>query len=237
MAFCNRLKIPDTSTTRPWLRRTLALFFVALSWSAALAHAQEPVRAIKLSEAQKRVITSGGVSVDMKQLDTVNRGEVVGLVKAPISEVWPVITDCGKYEEWRDSIVDTGVVRKESDTVLVCKGTARVPFPASNRHGHFRVTNLPSTVAGIAGFTSAFKYIEGSGNLSDMFGYWLLQPYEGNEEYTVIKYVLNVDIGGWLPDFLVRWASRRVLPDTIHGVRMVVGKNRGEKLKKPTFWE
>ncbi len=222
-----------------------ALFAVLLCFSFATADANAQakqkttikVEPLTLNAAQKRVLASGGVHVDVKKTGEVNSGTVIGLVKAPVSEIAPIVAACGKYSDWRDSILNTGVIKTESATVVVCKGTAKVPFPASNRDGHFRVENKDAKIGGVDSFTSVYGYIENTGNLNDMYGYWLLQPFDGNPEYTVVKHILNVDIGGWLPDFLVRWATRNVLPDTIYGVRMRHAQlHKIKGLKSPTYW-
>lgn len=237
---------PSQTMHHASLLRLLTCAFAALlcfTFIAAESQAQSKVKTtikvepLSLTGAQKRVLASGGVHIEIKKSGGANIGTVIGLVKAPVSEIAPIVADCGKYSDWRDSLLNTSVVKKESASVLVCKGTAKVPFPASNRNGHFRVENKNETVADVASFTSVYGYIEGTGNLEDMFGYWLLQPFDGNPEYTVIKHILSVDIGGWLPDFLVRWATSRVLPDTIYGVRMRHAQlHKIKGLKKPTYW-
>ncbi len=247
------LSLDTQSSTKSatMLRFPLARLFTGLlaallcfSFAASEAQAQSKVKTtikvepLSLTPAQKRVLASGGVHVDVKKSGNANIGTVIGLVKAPVSEIAPLVADCGKYSDWRESLLNTSVVTRESSSVLVCKGTAKVPFPASNRNGHFRVENKNEKVGGVDSFTSVYGYIEGTGNLEDMFGYWLLQPFDGNPEYTVIKHILSVDIGGWIPDFLIRWATSRVLPDTIYGVRMYHAQIHGIKgLKKPTYWE
>lgn len=235
--------VPRTAASFTRLFSCLFAVLLCFSFVAVDAHAQAKqkttakVEPLNLTPAQKRVLASGGVHVDVKKSGGVNSGLVIGLVKAPVSEIAPIVAACGKYADWRDSLLNTGVIKTESSTVVICKGTAKVPFPASNRNGHFRVENKDAKIDGIDSFTSVYGYIEGSGNLNDMYGYWLLQPFDGNPEYTVIKHILNVDIGGWLPDFLVRWATSRVLPDTIYGVRMRHAQlHKIKGLKSPTYW-
>jgi hypothetical protein len=213
---------------------TLGCLFVA---STAAAQTVEQATPIKLSDAQRRVLATGEAIVTLEQAAAVNRGVVVGVIKAPVEDVWPIVSDCGKYAEWRDSIKDTGVIRRESASVLVCKGTAVVPFPARNRYGHFRVYNRKQTVGGIESYVSTYSYLPDSGNMNDMFGYWLVQPWGEAGEHSIVKFVLNVDIGGWLPDFLVRWATGRTLPDTLYGIRMRHAQHKKIKgLSAPMYW-
>lgn len=224
------------STRIPAALIALCVLAVMVLGSATFVFAQEQPTAIRLSDAQKKTLHKGEVITRMSQSESVNRGEVIGIIQAPVEELWPIIQDCGSYANWRDAITDTGVLERQGWSNLVCKGTAKVPFPARDRNGNFRVINNQRTVAGVASHVSTYKYIEDSGNLNDMHGYWLLQPYGPNGEHTLLKFVLNVDIGGWLPDFLVRWATRRVLPDTVMGLREHHGNLKGRRLSSPNFW-
>lgn len=216
----------------------IALAFVSV-FAIAEASAQtiEPTKPINLTDAQKRLLAAGQSVVTLEQAQAVNRGVVIGVIKAPVEEVWPIVSECGKYADWREVLKDTAVIRRESATKIVCKGTAVVPFPARNRNGHFLVHNRKQVVGGIESYVSTYSYLPGSGNLGDMFGYWLVQPWGADNEHSIVKFVLNVDIGGWLPDFLVRWATGRTLPDTIYGIRKHHAKLKSIKgLKGPLYW-
>lgn len=219
-------------------RHPLALLLVsALTFSAFTpAFASETPEPIRLSGPQRAKLHTGEVHVELQEGEN-NRGLVVGIIQAPVDDVIPLIARCWEYDNWREAIIDTGLERRESEEVVVCSGTAVVPFPARNRDGHFRVYNRQARVGGVDSFVSNFDYIEGSGSLEDMFGYWILHPYGPNDEHTLIKHVLNVDIGGFLPGFLVRWATRRILPDTIFGIREFLSKRDGKNLSSPEFWQ
>lgn len=193
-----------------------ALLTVALLPSGA--RAQEAVTPFALNESQRRQIQTDQVLVQVTA-GRINRGEAVGVVRAPIEEVWPIVEDCGKYDDWRDVIKDTAVLRRESASTVICKGTTILPFPAQNRHGHFRVKNVRTKIGGADAYLSTFHYLKGSGNVEEMYGYWLLQSWGAAGEHTIVKHVMNVDMGGFVPDFLVRWASNSIMPSMITGIR------------------
>jgi hypothetical protein len=227
---------PGHRLMRQGLYATLLTVLLVAVGLSSTALAQEQPTAIRINDAQRKILHSGDVITRLSQSESVNRGEVIGIIQAPMDEVWPIIQDCGSYATWREAITDTGVLERQGWSNLICKGTAKVPFPARDRHGNFRVLNNGRNVAGIDSLVSTYKYIEDSGNLNDMHGYWLLQPYGPEGEHTLLKFVLNVDIGGWLPDFLVRWATRRVLPDTVMGLRRHHAQLKGRSVQGPTFW-
>ena len=213
------------------LAALIALLFLLVAPSAL---AQETPERPELNASKKAQIHQGEVHIELDQGESVNRGVVVGIIQHHVNDVIPLVARCWEYAEWRDSLRDTGLEARNDDENVVCSGTAKVPFPARDRRGHFEVYNRVTEMGGQQVFVSTFDYIEGSGNLDDMFGYWVLEPYGTNGEHTLLKHVLNVDIGGWLPDFLVRWANRRTLPGTILGIREQLDENG---LSEPLFWQ
>lgn len=213
----NSLHFDLSALTLP--RATAIAMGLAVLLIGSTVAAQSTPRPADLSNSQRSKIHSGEVIVELEQGETINRGTVIGIVQEHVNDVIPLVARCWEYGDWRENVKDTSLEDRIGDDVVVCGGTAKVPFPARNRHGHFRVHNRVTRIGGTQSFVSTFKYVEDSGNLEDMFGYWILQPYGPDGEHTLLKHVLNVDIGGWLPDALVRWATRRTLPDTVIGIR------------------
>ena len=216
---------------------SLAFLCAALVLLMALpALAKEDPTLADLSDSEIARIHAGEILVDVEQGDDINRGVIVGIIQNPINDVVPYVARCWEYAPWRDNISDTKLERRIDDDTIVCSGTANTPFPASDRDGHFRVLNHTTTVEGERAFVSTFEYIEDSGNLADMFGYWVLTPYGEDNEHTLLKHVLNVDLGSWIPSFLIRWATRRTLPATIWGIRKEL-KQPGDGRSEPLYWE
>lgn len=206
---------------------------LALLLLSATAVANETPSQPDLSAAEWDKIHDGHVHVELEEDESVNRGVIIGIVQAQINDVIPYVARCWEYGDWRDSLTDTSLDGRPEENVVICGGTAKTPFPARDRDGQFRVHNRVTDVDGQRSFVSSFDYIEGSGNMEDMFGYWVLRSYGPDGEHTLVKHVLNVDIGGWLPDFLVTWATRRTLPETINGLRAQVA---GSERTEPDFW-
>ena len=222
--------------TGPDLRRPIfaALLCAALILAVATtATAKEDPALPKLSDEQVRLIETGDIYVHVDQADDINRGIIIGIIQDPINDVVPYVARCWEYAPWRDNIRDTKLERHIDDETVVCSGVAETPFPARDRDGHFKVRNRITELEGERAFVSTFEYIEDSGNLEDMFGYWVLTPYGPNDEHTLLKHVLNVDIGGWIPGFLIRWATRNTLPATVWGIRMQIDDTRPQ----PLYWE
>lgn len=208
------------------------LIVVSTLLVAATAVAQEDPSLPDLSQSQWNEIHDGEIYVDVVQREDINRGVIVGIVQHDISEVTPLIARCWEYGDWRKALKDTTFIEKHDDNNVVCGGTAKVPFPFSDRDGHFEVYNRTETVEGTRSFVSTFDYIDGTGNLEEMHGYWVAYRYGEDDEHTLVKHVLNVDIGSWIPSRLIRWATGRTLPGTITGMR----KKLGDDVSEPLFW-
>ncbi len=211
----------------------LSIFFIAIP----LTMAQEEPALPDLSSSDIEKLHDGEILVEVDQGDDINRGVVIGLIQDPLNDVVTPVAECWEYASWRDNISNTRLEDPLNDEagVILCSGTAETPFPASDRDGDFRVHNRTTTVDGQRSFVSTFDYIEDSGNLADMHGYWIAYPYGENDEHTILKHVLNVDIGSWIPSFLIRWATRNTLPATIWGIRKKLDENGTRS--DPLYWE
>ncbi len=222
------------------LARLAALSFVAVALLliSSSAVASETPEMADLSDEQIAQIERGEIIIDVEQGESINRGVIVGIVQDPLRDVVPLVAQCWEYAAYRDVVENTRLEDRVEDEegVIVCSGTAKTPFPASDRHGHFRVHNRTEHLNGQRAFVSNFDYVKDSGNLEDMFGYWVLTPYGPNDEHTLLKHVLNVDIGGWIPSFLIRWATRRTLPGTVTSMRQYLDSD-GTRDEDRDFWE
>lgn len=217
------------------LARTAAALIctLALVAFATGATAQEAPSLPDISQSQWDELHDGELYVNVERKGNLNRGVVVGIIQADINEVTPWIARCWEYGDWRDNIKDTYLEEQHDANRVVCGGTAKVPFPVRNRHGHFDVHNRTETVEGTRAYVSTFDYVEDSGNVEDMFGFWIAYPYGPDNEHTMLKHVLNIDIGSWVPNALIRWATGRVLPNTINGIR----KRVTDGVDEPLYWD
>jgi hypothetical protein len=142
----------------------------------------------------------------------INRGEVVGLVCEPIEEVWAIVRDFNNLHVWYPDMLDSEVTGTGRG-----RGQTDMPWPISNRNWEIEATQSEQVVGGINSYVATFDYIDGSGNLEDMFGYWLVRDWDNG--CTMIRYVLNADLGIALPNSIVSWAAGRMLPGIVTGLR------------------
>lgn len=156
-------------------------------------------------------IESGGAVVRTRRGD-INRGEVVGLVCEPIEQVWAIVRDFNNLHVWYPDMLDSEVTGTGRG-----RGQTDMPWPISNRNWEIEATQSEQVVGGINSYVATFDYIEGSGNLEEMYGYWLVRNWDNG--CTMIRYVLNADLGIALPNSIISWAAGRMLPGIVTGLR------------------
>ena len=203
--------------------RVLALLLVSLVSFLTLgadAHASATPAPPRVGEAEAPRLEAGEKLV-YATVDNLNRGEVIGVVDATMDEVLAVLRDYDNYRRWYpDQRASALLWRRDSNARA--RGEIRMPVPFPNRHFEIDVTQESRTVDGQRVVTVRWQYVEDSGNFREMYGFWWLQPWQGDTSRTLCRYVLYADLGVWLPAFVIRWAQRRMLPGIIDGIRAEV---------------
>lgn len=194
------------------------LLFVATGVPAsAAAQSSMRVELPRLDAADYEELLEGNAIRGVSGAE-VHRGEVIGMIRAPVDELAAIILDYENLGEWSPAAYDVRIIERTSSSMVV-EGKTRLPWPITDRTWHNRATHGAETVGGIECFVNRWQYVPGSGNMDDTYGYWLLFPYHADPTYTVIRYVGYADPGIALPDFVIDWATRRALPDIIANLR------------------
>lgn len=167
-------------------------------------------RLTELLDGEKLTSVRGGS-------DGTNRGEVVGLVEAPVDELAVIVRDYENIPLWSEALVFCNVI-SETGAVQIVEGETQLPWPLANRTWRIRSEAGNRDLSGTTVWVNMWSYEEGHGNIDDTYGYWMLYPLPSDERYTVVKYVVNADPGLAIPDFVLNWATNRVLPELIEGL-------------------
>lgn len=149
------------------------------------------------------------VEVDPGRL---NRGLVAGVVDAPIEQVVAVVEDCEGFDQWFPDMIDTrptGVDR--------CRGATNLPWPLADRQWEVSTGTRVELVDGVETWILPFEYVEGSGNLVEMRGEYRLSRI-GSQ--TRVEYEAWIDVGFWVPECLLSWATERLLPGMVDGLEL-----------------
>ena len=191
---------------------------LGLLFGASPVIAYEAPTLADLSAAQlQRARDNGEKFTDVAPAGEVNRGEVIGVIRAPVDELAVIVRDYENIPLWSEAMVYATVTSDDGRTQIV-EGETKLPWPLTNRQWRIRSVYGANTVEGSSAWTNVWTHEGGFGNIDDTYGYWLLYPYPGDAGYTVVKYVINADPGLWLPDFVLNWATERVLPELLQGL-------------------
>ena len=193
-------------------RMFLPLLLVTLVGSPALA--SEPVTPFRAAEIERAA--AGDVIVDGEAGD-ISRGVVIGMLNAPAEAVVAILADVDNHDQWFPDTNDTTLIERNGDTATF-SGETHIPI-LPNRRWTNRGTYSTQNFATGTCHVFDYEYVEGSGNMDVLFGYWLVCPYAADPSKTMLKYVINADIGVPLPNSLLNWASRRMLPGVITGLQ------------------
>ena len=210
-----------------------AVCLLAMLFTAATASSETSFSLPELTDEQTQELRSGEIIVELDRDGEVVTGWGLALVQDPIDDVVPILARCWEYSRWQDNIVDTAMVRRISDNSMVCKGKTLTPFPARDRYGHFQVEYAVQPVDGQRSFVYEYEYLEGTGNLEEVFGHWILTPYGSNQEHTLVKHVFSVNLGSLIPTFLIQWVLNRNVPQLAYNIRQHLGEHRTEE----PYWD
>ena len=194
--------------------------FLAVLLMSVSAWAQADPEPHELDGEDWQEVVDGDVYIDVERGDP-NRGEAVGIIEAPMDEVTAIILDYERFDEWYPGQLDPRLLElDEASGNARAYGEVEMPWPVRNRTYEVDVEGGEGTdAAGNPYNWLRWNYVEGTGNLDELYGFWYITPYGANGEHTLVRYVVYADMGVWVPDPVIRWATRRMLPGIIEGLR------------------
>lgn len=195
---------------------TIIAFFMFTSLPGMLSAQEEPAFP-ELTDEERELILEGEIIVDTiraRQSPTgLNRGQSVGMICAPIDELLEIVQDFENQSVWFPDMEESIVIDREA---RIGQGRTHMPWPLADRRWQITAQiSEEDTDLGTA-YVMQYEYIEESGNMDEMHGYWIMMPWEN--DCVLMRYVINADLGMALPDAIINWASRRLLPGVITGL-------------------
>ncbi|MFT4703979.1 MAG: hypothetical protein ACI81R_001674 [Bradymonadia bacterium] len=190
-------------------------FFVGVIALASTAWAVEPVTPITSSQAQR---AQEGDPLVSAQAGDINRGQVIGVVNAPLEDVMLILADVANHENWFPDTDHTVLISRDGNNVTF-SGETHVPVLRDREWTNVATHRVDQFSALGECHIIEYEYVEGSGNLDEMYGYWLVCQNGANADQTLVKYVLAADLGIPLPNSLINWATRNMLPGVITGLQ------------------
>lgn len=184
---------------------------------AAPAFASEAPAIRELDSSETAELMSGEVIRDVERSRPL-RAEVIGLIEAPRDELAEILLDYVEIPEWAPATEDVVIVGTEGECTFI-EGTTKVPWPISNRTWRMCSRGGVESVDGQEAFVYRFDHVEGTGNIDESFGYWVLYTLPDEPTWTYVRYVVNADPGIAIPQAILRWVTNGALPDLIEGLR------------------
>ncbi len=190
----------------------------------AIASAQLRVVDLSISAEEHAELVDGEILVDVDVNGRIAEARVIGVVDRPVDEVWRVVADFENQDQWVPDAYDTVIVGREGDAIIG-DGMTSVPFPLTDRQWRIRIRHHEEERDGQPRYVAEWVHVPDVGNMNANDGYWLLQPFDGDDSRTLVTYAVRVDSGISVPDAIERSATRRMFPDFIRRLRERVGRN------------
>jgi len=196
------------------MRLILALCLSLASLTSAYASETPAIRTLTADEIARlkegdTIVTAAG--------RTPVRGEVIGLIRAPVDQLAPILVDYPNITRWAPATEDLVVVGTDGDATLI-EGRTVLPL-LTDRTWRMRSRASWQTLGGKRAFVYRFDHVPGTGNINTSFGYWVLYTLDEDPAYTYVRYVANADPGIAIPSGVLRFVTSRALPDLIEGLR------------------
>lgn len=189
---------------------------MALMVVPAAGWAQMTASIPSLSQDQVNRLNNGEIIIDVVE-GAAPIGDAMGVIDHSPEAVMNLIRDFNTHSTFMNDIALSEIVGNDGDGVL-CHGITDTPWPMDDREWTIRAEGGPTQVDGIDVHLSTWSYVAGSGNIDDTTGFWLAMPW-GDGSRTLLRYRLQVDLGTWLPDFLLTWSTENFLPEKITSLR------------------
>lgn len=186
----------------------LGLCLVSLTASAQV------IEVPTFNEKELKKLAAGEMVLrDRKPTD--NRGvaaESMAIIDAPSAEVWPVIRDCGKYDQFMPRVKKTEL-RDENGTAI-CHTELKMPWPIPDLWSDNQSV-LREEASGR--FSREWKMVRGLYKRNT--GEWRLVPWGEDQKQTLAVYIIDSDPGLVIPDGILKSAQTGSLPEVFKALR------------------
>ena len=195
------------------LRFSISLFLVA--WIAPLAAEDSPP---PLEEAQTKRLAAGECLVLERRPDEFGDPDVrfvttARLIKGTRETIWEVINDKDHAAEFLDGVLESKVLKREGNRLLVEQRT-HVGGPK----GAYRYRLIHELTPMIR---ATFTYA--GGELSDVIGAWWI--FEGPDEGgCLVVYSVHIDAGFFAPQAIVKAGMKKTMPRTMAAIAKEVAR-------------
>ncbi len=139
--------------------------------------------------------------------------KAVGVIKAPMEKIWPLIDQCAQYPKTMLRIHKAKEISRKNNRVR-CQITVELPFPLSNLTC---TTDAIHTVKPGVLYKRAWTLVKGDYKTNS--GSWTLAPFQDSLTETLVVYETNAEPNIALPDWIRKSAQEKTLPDLFMHLR------------------
>lgn len=190
--------------------RSLLRFIVALAALPVLMGAEAPPPPPEYPPETFERLSQGEVVVTVDQSDSEHNGMIraVILIKAPVARVWQVLLDCEAAPAFVSGLESCRIMERSEDKDLIAhqiKLSWLFPRIDYTFKAHY-----------VENERIDFKKV--SGDVKDFEGSWVLHPLHDGAQ-TIVVYSVFLKPGFFVPQWFVRRALRRDLPQVLINFR------------------
>jgi hypothetical protein len=144
----------------------------------------------------------------------VKEGVGILVIDALPAKTFATVTDYEHGPEYLPYVATASVERPEGKISL--SQSLEFPFGVGNRHYTVNVVELTKLIDGVRVLEQNWTYA-GVGNIKDTSGSWQICPWGPTR--TFLRYTVNTDPGGSLPNWVKNSASKIALPKLLKAIR------------------
>ncbi len=156
----------------------------------------------------------------------------VATLDAPIIQLLAILGDVKRSCEWNPACVHAKLVRKDTDFKMLFHLRLKGPWPVSDRDA---ILSTDATVSRggkvVDAIFRAIKYprikpASGVVRFPRLIGRYHMVAVSPTR--TRVVYTIDSESGGWLPAWVVRYATKKVPVGTLDGLRRQAKKTKGQ---------
>lgn len=169
------------------------------------------------SESELRQLANGKVLVSIHRAESASRGRVEAtiLINAPVEQVWQVITNCEEVPSFLPRIKSCRILAKGANWEII-------------RHEVKWMWLMPELYYVFKATYTTNKRIEVSrvyGDLRELHGTWRLTRLDEGHK-TIVNYSIFLDLGFFVPQWMVHRSLKRELPQVLTAFREQVMRHK-----------
>ena len=139
--------------------------------------------------------------------------KAVGVIKAPMDRIWPLIDQCANYTSTMQRVLKSKEISRENN-IVICEITVDLPFPLDDLTAKTRAVH---TIKPEKMYKRAWKLISGDYEYNE--GSWTLVPFGNSLNETLVVYETQVEPKSIVPDSLRNLAQKKTIPALFEHLR------------------